>query len=75
MDNIKLQDLRSIATLKEVGEAFGVSISQVKQWEVLHDDIPPKYRWLYHKGELPDGKKKALALYKRALRNMRAKAS
>ncbi len=70
MDNINIEHLRAVATQQEIGEAFGVSHVAVGKWE-KRGDIPDQQRYRYAAGKLPDGKKKALALYKRALKHLR----
>jgi len=72
MDNIDIKDLREVATLHQIGEAFGVSHEAVRLWEVS-GKIPEKQLYRYSKGLLPDGKAKALKLYKRALKHIRSK--
>ena len=70
MENINIHHLREVATLQEIGDAFGVSHVAVRNWE-QRGDIPEKQRYRYATSKLPDGKRKALALYKRALRHIR----
>jgi len=70
MDNININDLLQVAKGYEVAEAFGVTEAAVSQWK-KQGDIPDFQRYRYSKGLLPDGKKKALVLYKRALKKMR----
>ncbi len=71
MDKININDLRAVATLREIGEAFGCTPQNVQYWVKVRGSIPGEYLYRYEKGLLPDGKKKALALYKRALKRLR----
>jgi len=72
MENVTINDLREVATLQEIGDAFGVSAVAVKYWE-QKGDIPDRQRYRYSAGLLPDGKAKALKIYKRALKHMRTR--
>ncbi len=74
MDNINISDLREVATLQEIGDAFGVTHEAVRKWE-LSGSIPDQWLYRYSKGLLPGGKKKALAIYRRALKRVREQAN
>ena len=71
MENITLKHLREVAKLKDIADAFGVSISLIKQWEYRYGDIPQDWRDKYSLNRAPVNKPKALKLYKRALKSMR----
>ena len=66
MQNVTIHDLRAVATIKEIADAFGVSHPAVLSWE-RKGKIPYAQLYRYDNKKLPNKSREALYLHNKAL--------